>query len=67
MMVVSVPVSRWGWAVVIGIVVMCGVGSGRVLAQDASAVDPSASPREKELRQQLNTILQELDEMQQKK
>lgn len=64
---VSVCVPRWGCAVVIGIVVMCGIGSGRTLAQDALAVDPSASPREKELRQQLKTILHELDEMQQRK
>ncbi|HMS85798.1 MAG TPA: TonB-dependent receptor [Nitrospira sp.] len=63
----SVPVCRWACAVVIGSVAMCGVGSGGVLAQDASVSDPSASPREKELRQQLKTILQELDEVQQKK
>ena len=62
-----VHVSRWICAVVVGIVMMCGVGIGSAGAQDTSVGDPSASPREKELRQQLKTILQELDEMQQKK
>ena len=36
-------------------------------AQDAPSADPSASSRERELRQQLNNILKELDELQQQK
>ncbi len=62
-----VRVVRWSYAIAVGIVVMCAAGSGKALAQDAGAADPSASPRERELRDQLKTILQELDEMQQRK
>lgn len=67
MTIISAGVRRWVCAVVIGIVAICGVGNGRASAQGASVGEPSASPREKDLRQQLKTILQELDEMQQKK
>ncbi|MBX3330327.1 MAG: TonB-dependent receptor [Nitrospira sp.] len=59
--------SRWGYAIAVGMFVMCAVGSGKVLAQDAPSSDPSTSPRERALRDQLKNILQELDELQQKK
>lgn len=62
-----VGVSRWGYAIAVGMFVMCVFGSGEVFAQDAPSSDPSASPRERELRDQLKNILQELDELQQKK
>lgn len=62
-----VGVSRWVCASVVGLVVLCAVGGAKVVAQDTSAADPSASPRERELRDQLKTILQELDDLQQKK
>jgi len=67
MMFESVRVRRWACAIAVGIAVACTVGSGEAFAQSPSAGDLSASPREQELRQQLKTILQELDEMQQKK
>ena len=41
--------------------------NGEALAQDAPSSDPSASPRERALRDQLKNILKELDELQQKK
>jgi iron complex outermembrane recepter protein len=63
----SVRVPRWACAIVIGLAAMGGFGNGPASAQDASVGDPSGSPRETELRQQLKTILRELDEMQQKK
>jgi len=66
-MVESVCVRRWACVIAVGIAVACTVGSGEAVAQSPSAGDLSASPREQELRQQLKTILQELDEMQQKK
>lgn len=63
----SVGVSRWGCAMAVGLFVMCAAGNGNVLAQDAPSSDTSTSQRERELRDQLNNILQELDELQQKK
>ena len=60
-------VSRWGYAIVVGMFVMCVMGNGKVFAQDASPADSSTSPRERALRDQLKNILQELDELQQKK
>lgn len=66
-MVESVRVSRWGYAVAVGIFVLCVAGNGKALAQEASSSDTSTSPRERELRDQLKSILQELDELQQKK
>lgn len=62
-----VRMSRWICASVVGLVVLCAVGGVNVFAQDTPAADPSASPRERELRDQLKTILQELDDLQQKK
>ncbi len=66
-MVELVRVSRWSYAVTVGLVMMCAVWGSNVFAQDTAAADPSTSPRERELRDQLKTILQELDELQQKK
>lgn len=62
-----VGVSRWICSSVVGLVVFCAVGGANVCAQDTPAADSSASPRERELRDQLKTILQELDDLQQKK
>ena len=46
---------------------LVAIGGTAVVAQDAPLADPVAIPREKELRDQLKTILQELEELQQKK
>jgi iron complex outermembrane receptor protein len=62
-----VGVSRWGYAMAVGIFVLCAVGNGKALAQDAPSSDTSTSPRERALRDQLKNILKELDELQQKK
>ncbi len=62
-----VGVSRWGYAMAVGMFVLCVAGNGKALAQDAPSSDPSASPRERALRDQLKNILKELDELQQKK
>ncbi len=62
-----VGVSRWGYAMAVGLFVLCVAGNGKALAQDAPSSDPSASPRERVLRDQLKNILEELDELQQKK
>lgn len=62
-----VGVSRWGYAIAIGMFVICVAASDDVLAQGSPSSDPSASPRERELRDQLKNILKELDELQQKK
>ncbi|HWG96639.1 MAG TPA: TonB-dependent receptor, partial [Nitrospira sp.] len=62
-----VRVSRWGYAMAVGLFVICAAASDEVFAQGAPSSDPSASPRERELRDQLKNILQELDELQQKK
>lgn len=62
-----VGVSRWSYAIVVGMVVICAAWGDHAFAQDTSAADPSASPRERELRDQLKNILQELDELQQNK
>ncbi len=52
----------------IGLSAALAAGEGRVLAQDSGGdPDTAASPREKELRGQLKNILQELEEIQQKK
>src|SRR5262245_5986 len=53
-------------AVCIGLLFMA-TAVGPAIAQDAPTADPSASPREQELREQLNNILKELDELQQQK
>src|SRR5262245_45954910 len=57
--------SRWQLVVWIWLVVIATGTPGA--AQDAPSADPSASPREKELRDQLRNILHELDEIQQQK
>ncbi len=62
-----VGVSRWGYAMAVGLFVMCAAVSDEVFAQGAPSSDPSATPRERALRDQLKNILQELDELQQKK
>ena len=62
-----VGVSRWGYAMAVGMFVLCVAGNGKAFAQDAPSSDPSASPRERALRDQLKNILKELDELQQKK
>lgn len=62
-----VRVSQWGYAMAVGLFVICAAASDEVFAQGAPSSDPSASPRERELRDQLKNILQELDELQQKK
>ncbi len=62
-----VGVSRWSRAIVVGMVVICAAWGDHAFAQDTPAADPSASPRERELRDQLKNILQELDDLQQKK
>ena len=62
-----VRVSRWVYAMVVIALVIGVFPSSDVSAQDASAADSSASPRERELRNQLKNILQELDELKQKK
>ena len=62
-----VGVSRWICSSVVGLVVLCAVGGANVCAQDTPAAGPSGSSRERELRDQLKTILKELDEIQQQK
>ncbi|HTL60667.1 MAG TPA: TonB-dependent receptor [Nitrospira sp.] len=54
------------FAICIGVIVFATSGVPAA-AQDASPTDPSASPREQELREQLRNILHELDEIQQQK
>ena len=56
-MVGLVRVSRWSYAVTVGLVMMCAAWGNNVFAQDTVAADPSTSPRERELRDQLKTIL----------
>lgn len=60
-------VSQWKCAMIVGIFMVCAVVCGEGLAQELSPSGMAASPRERELRDQLKTILQELDELQQKK
>ncbi len=60
-------ISRWGYGIAVGIFVICAATGNDVFAQGTSSSDPSASAREKELRDQLKDILQELEELQQKK
>ena len=52
---------------VLGGIFLAGIAGGPVIAQDAPTGDPAASPREQELRKELNNILKELDEIQQHK
>ena len=58
------PSSRRRSLVCVGVFVVAAAQAG---AQDTPSTDPSASPREQELRQQLNNILKELDDIQQQK
>ena len=62
-----VSVSRWGYAMAVGMFVLCVAGNGKALAQESPSSDTSASSRERALRDQLKNILKELDELQQKK
>lgn len=62
-----VHVSRWGYAMAVGMLVLCVAGNGTALAQEAPPSDTPTSSRERALRDQLKNILQELDELQQKK
>ena len=55
-----------GWTAACLGVLLVGAVEGQAVAQ-APTTDPSASPREQELRDQLNNILKELDEIQQQK
>jgi iron complex outermembrane recepter protein len=59
-------ISRTQSAVHLGIFLIVMAG-GPVIAQDAPTADPAATPRERELRDQLRNILHELDEIQQQK
>lgn len=61
----SVPRPRY--AIVAGMLAMLMAGGGEAIAQETPPSSSTASPREKELRDQLKTILQELEELQQKK
>lgn len=65
-MFVGGRVFRVGYAMAIGFVALLAVG-GEGIAQTTSTADLSASPRERELRDQLKTILKELDDLQQEK
>jgi len=60
-------VSRPRYAIVAGMLAMLMGGGGEAIAQESPPSSSTASPRERELRDQLKTILQELDELQQKK
>src|SRR6187549_1354825 len=54
-------------AIFVGILTTFIAGGDEVLAQDGPPAGPTGSSREQELREQLNDILQELDEIQQQK
>jgi len=65
-----VPGSRSRWFAAGTIAALClsvALLATPVFSQDAPSVDSAASPREQELRGQLKNILQELEEIQQKK
>ena len=51
-----VRVSQWRYAMAVGLFVICVAASDEVFAQGAPSSDPSASPRERELRDQLKNI-----------
>lgn len=54
-------------AITVAVLALLAIGGTAVRAQDAPPADPAALSREKALRDQLKTILQELEELQQKK
>src|SRR5580765_4253439 len=54
-------------AILVGCLTTFIAGGGEALAQDAPSAGPTGSSREQELREQLNDILKELDEIQQQK
>ena len=54
-------------AIFVGFLTAVIAGGGEALAQDAPSAGPTGSSREQELREQLNDILKELDEIQQQK
>jgi iron complex outermembrane recepter protein len=66
-MCVRMGVSRQRCAISLGLSLMLTVGGGTAIGQDAPLADPTATPRERELRDQLKNILQELEDLQQKK
>ena len=55
------------YAILVGFLTTFIAGGGEALAQDAPSAGPTGSLREQELREQLNNILKELDEIQQQK
>jgi iron complex outermembrane recepter protein len=65
-MFATIGVSRLCYALVMGMLTMLAAG-GPAIAQDAPLDDPTASPREQQLRDQLKNILQELEDIQQQK
>lgn len=67
-MVRRIGISRKLQVIAVGVFVAIVAVADRLSAQDAAgAEDPSASPREQELRGQLKNILQELEDIQQRK
>ena len=55
------------YVILVGFLTTFIAGGGEALAQDAPSAGPTGSSREQELREQLNNILKELDEIQQQK
>lgn len=62
-----IGVSRMKHAIMVGLLTVLVAEGGQAIAQDAPLGDLAASPRERELRDQLKNILQELEDLQQKK
>jgi iron complex outermembrane recepter protein len=60
-------VSRPRYVIVAGMLAMLVAGGGEAIAQETPPSSSTDSPRERKLREQLKTILQELEELQQKK
>ena len=66
-MFARIGVSRMRCAISIGLLLTMIAAAGETLAQDAPSADPTGSSRERELRDQLNNILKELEDIQQQK
>lgn len=66
-MFVEVRTFRKWSAIPVAVLALIAIGGAAVFAQDVPPADPVATSREKELRDQLKSILQELEELQQKK
>ena len=66
-MFAGIGVSRMRCAISIGLLLTMIAVAGETLAQDAPSADPTGSSRERELRDQLNNILKELEDIQQQK